>query len=197
MQHENSFLLEWKAMNNLLRRCVEENALCETVQQLTQMQIFVLAYLYQNRDHAVYQRDLETEFLIRRSTITELLKGMEQKNLIVRIAVAKDARLKQIVLTPQAVALHEAIEQAMRNMEQMVLQDLTQQEIQEFYRILGKVKQNLMQMQSQEGKEKESERFYEKRKEAFDLLLADCVGRYVFDQLAGIALVCRESSTRG
>ena len=95
--------------------------------------------------------------MIRRSTITELLKGMEQKNLIVRIAVAKDARLKQIVLTPQAVALHEAIEQAMRNMEQMVLQDLTQQEIQEFYRILGKVKQNLMQMQSQEGKEKESE----------------------------------------
>ena len=82
---------------------------------------------------------------------------MEQKNLIVRIAVAKDARLKQIVLTPQAVALHEAIEQAMRNMEQMVLQDLTQQEIQEFYRILGKVKQNWMQMQSQEGKEKESE----------------------------------------
>ena len=157
MQYENSFLLEWKAMNNLVRRCVEENALCETVQQLTQMQIFVLAYLYQNRDHAVYQRDLETEFLIRRSTITELLKGMEQKNLIVRIAVAKDARLKQIVLTPEAVALHEAIEQAMRNMEQMVLQDLTQQEIQEFYRILGKVKQNLMQMQSQEGKEKESE----------------------------------------
>ena len=95
--------------------------------------------------------------MISRSTITELLKGMEQKNLIVRIAVAKDARLKQIVLTPQAVALHEAIEQAMRNMEQMVLQDLTQQEIQEFYRILGKVKQNLMQMQSQEGKEKESE----------------------------------------
>ena len=95
--------------------------------------------------------------MISRSTITELLMGIEQKNLIVRIAVAKDARLKQIVLTPQAVALHEAIEQAMRNMEQMVLQDLTQQEIQEFYRILGKVKQNLMQMQSQEGKEKESE----------------------------------------
>lgn len=152
MQQENSFLLEWKAINNLLRRYVEDKALCEAVQQLTQMQIFVLAYLYQNRDHAVYQRDLETEFLIRRSTITELLKGMEQKGLIVRSAVAKDARLKQILLTPQAISLHEAIEEAMKNMEQMVLQNLTQQEIHQFYEILCKVKQNLMQMQNKERK---------------------------------------------
>lgn len=157
MQQETSFLLEWKAMNNLLRRYVEENAACETVQQLTQMQIFVLAYLYQNRDHAVYQRDLETEFLIRRSTITELLKGMEQKKLIVRTAVAEDARLKQIILTPKAVALHEAVAQAMQKIEHMVLQNLTQQEMHEFYRILCKVKQNLMQTQDKVGKEKESE----------------------------------------
>lgn len=152
---ENSFLLEWKAINHLLRRYVEENAFCEAAQQLTQMQIFVLAYLYHSRDHAVYQRDLETEFLIRRSTITELLKGMEQKGLIVRVAVAEDARLKQILLTPQALELHDIVEQAIQNMEQMVLQDLSKQEIQQFYEILCKVKQNLMQIK--EGKPKESE----------------------------------------
>ena len=51
----------------------------------------------------VYQKDVEQEFRIRRSTATVMLQSLEQKGYLVRVASTEDARLKRILLTEKAI----------------------------------------------------------------------------------------------
>ncbi len=68
----------------------------------------------------VYQRDIEERFHIRRSSVTALLKAMEQDGFITRTAVKQDARLKSLALTEKgwacAAALKSCIEQFEREL---------------------------------------------------------------------------------
>lgn len=143
MQHKVFFCLEWKALSNLLRHSANACTNCVEAENLTGMQLFILEYLYQHQEQEVFQRDLEAEFHVRRSTVTGILKGMEKKGLIQRLAVEHDARLKRIVLTPQAKNLHQEVEIAMARLEKIVLRGLTETEISSFLEILEKMKANL------------------------------------------------------
>ena len=64
------------------------------------MQGWIIGYLYQNRDKEVFQRDIQEQFSIRRSTVTGILQLMEKNGLITRSSVERDARLKKLELTP-------------------------------------------------------------------------------------------------
>ena len=72
------------------------------IDDVTIMNGWIIGYLYKNQDRDVYQKDLETEFQITRSTVTSILKLMEKKGYIERVSVEKDARLKKLVLTEKA-----------------------------------------------------------------------------------------------
>ena len=88
---------------------------------------------------------LEAEFHVRRSTVTGILKGMEKKGLIQRLSVEEDARLKRIILTPQAKSLHREVEMAVVRMEKIALRGLSEAEIEVFLEILEKMKANLQE----------------------------------------------------
>ncbi len=55
----------------------------------------------------MFQRDIEREFSITRSTVTNILQLMERKGYIERRSVPQDARLKQLVLTEEGICFHE------------------------------------------------------------------------------------------
>lgn len=143
MQSKFSFCLEWKMVSNLMRHSANACTGCVEAANLTGMQLFILEYLYQHQEQNVFQRDLEAEFHVRRSTVTGILKGMEKKGLIQRLPVAEDARLKRIILTSQAKNLHQEVEVAVARMEKIALQGLSEAEIAFFLEILEKMKANL------------------------------------------------------
>ena len=87
------------------------------IEGLTAIQCIVLDYLYENGARDVFQRDLEVEFQIRRSTVTGILQGMERRGLISRQPVEQDARLKKLVLTEAGLRIHAKAEQHMREVE--------------------------------------------------------------------------------
>ena len=91
---------EIKAANNMIRRKMEVIFAQQEGYELNGMQGPLLGYLYhksQNGD--VYQKDVEREFRVRRSTATVMLQSLEQKGYLVRVASKEDARLKRIVPT--------------------------------------------------------------------------------------------------
>ena len=90
MQPKISFCLEWKMVSNLMRHSANACTTCVEATNLTRMQLFILEYLYQHQEQDVFQRDLEAEFHVRRSTVTGILKGMEKKGLIQRLSVEED-----------------------------------------------------------------------------------------------------------
>ncbi len=90
-----------------------------------------------------YQKDVEQEFSIRRSTATEVIKLIENNGLIVRESVASDARLKRIIPTERAIAMHEMVKEAHIKMEETMREGISEEELATFFAVIKKIKINL------------------------------------------------------
>ena len=87
--------------------------------------------------------ELESEFGITRSTASRVLRLMEQKGLVERQSVPQDARLKKLVLTPKALAVHEGVISRIRATEARITKDVTPEELEQFFAITAKFRRNL------------------------------------------------------
>ena len=99
--------------------------------------------LVESAIHSVYQKDLEREFGLRPSTITEMLNALEQKELIMRVPDEWDGRYKKIMFTEKALAVKDRIQEEVEETEHCLLQGISSEEQKEFMRIAGKMLQNL------------------------------------------------------
>lgn len=135
---------EIKILSNLIKRCIGNSKVIAETDKLTGTHGYIIGYLYHNRDKGdIFQRDIEEEFSIRRSTATGILQLMEKNGLVLRESVACDARLKKLVLTPKAIAIQEAIIMEFENLETELKQGLTQEDIDSFFTIIDKMKENI------------------------------------------------------
>ena len=135
---------EIKAANNMIRRKMEVIFAQQDGYELNGMQGPLLGYLYhKSRNGDVYQKDVEKEFRIRRSTATVMLQSLEQKGYLVRVASTEDARLKRILLTEKAIEHHNLIEEQIRNFNMELEAGLTPEEKETFLCILDKMMNNL------------------------------------------------------
>ena len=96
-----------------------------------------------NRDTPVFQRDIEREFSITRSTVTNILQLMERKGYIERRSVPQDARLKQLVLTEEGICFHEKTMLCFHQTDDYVAGLLTAEENTELLRLLNKLRDAL------------------------------------------------------
>lgn len=144
MRHRRRIGFEIKTLSNLIKRRIENSNVLRDADKLTGMHSFVIGFLYDNRDKRdIFQRDLEMEFTIRRSTATGILQLMEKNGLIVREAVDYDARLKKLVLTPKAIDIHRSFTKEIDEVEAQLLKGLTEDEISNFLVVLEKLKKNI------------------------------------------------------
>lgn len=110
---------------------------------LTLMHGWVIRYLYKNRDKEVFQRDIEAEFSIARSTATGVLKLMEKKGYIRRISVERDARLKKLELTELGIKMEEGTIANINKIETMLRQNISEEELEIFFRVIKKMRSNI------------------------------------------------------
>ena len=133
-----------KSVNNLIRRTWDIRFTEAGLEEISGVQGPMLGYISDHaKDRDVFQKDLEKEFNIRRSTATVLLQNLEQKGYIVREPVEHDARLKRIVLTEKAVRADQTIRKQVDTFNKELEAGITPEEKEEFFRILDKVMQNL------------------------------------------------------
>ena len=100
---------------------------------------WVLDYIKKHEGENVCQKDLETVFQIRRSTVSRTVELMEQKQLITRESVSGDARLKKLCLTEKAEALLEAISKGIAEVEKRVRDAFTAEEFEMLMGLLSKM----------------------------------------------------------
>ena len=112
----------------------------------------IIGYLYKNRDIDVFQRDIESHFGIRRSTVTKVLQAMENNGLIVRTAVLSDARLKKITLTRKAEDMHEHFREEIDSFEEMLSEGLSEAELECFFTVTEKIYNNLIEKERNDSK---------------------------------------------
>lgn len=138
------FGLELRSLNNLIRRYFEFASHRKEIETVTGNNGWIIRYLAENKDKDVYQKDLEEQFTVTRSTTSKVLRLMEQKGLIRRQAVNRDARLKKIVLTEKAWKIKELMREDAEKMEQSLIKGFTEEELQTFYSYLQRMKANLL-----------------------------------------------------
>ena len=103
---------------------------------LTGNQMDVIDFLTNHAEGEIFQRDIEHEFNIQRSTTTVLLQRMEKKGLIDRHTSSKDARQKAVALTDKAVKIASACQTYLRAEEEELAQQFSAEEREIFLNIL-------------------------------------------------------------
>ena len=138
---KSNIVFELKLLDNLLKKNADAHFReLDTDDQLTRMHHWIIGFLYRNRDRDIYQRDIEAEFSISRSTTSNILSLMEKKNFIKRLSVENDARLKKVVLTEKAIELHGRLTDTVRTLDAMVENAITPEEKSELIRIINKLR---------------------------------------------------------
>lgn len=110
---------------------------------LSEMGVQILGYLCDHPDQALYQRDVEELFCVRRSTASRYLKDLENSGLLRRESVPQDARLKQLIPTDMARSIHENANRTFHALEAQMSQGLTAAEMAQFLAIAAKIQRNL------------------------------------------------------
>ncbi|MBU9745672.1 MarR family transcriptional regulator [Lachnospiraceae bacterium ASD3451] len=135
---------EIHAISNLIGRKIEEQKRNSGIEGITPIQSWILRFLQENRNRDVFQKDVEQEFSITRSTVTGILKLMEKNGFIRRISVPEDARLKKLVITDKGEAICLTVYHNIRQMEELLVRGMTPKEVDTMFELLEKVKKNLM-----------------------------------------------------
>lgn len=134
---------EVRVLSNLINRKINQMIAEEEKDGLTAQQTWVLKYLICHADQDVMQRDLETQFSIRRSTASHMLQLMERGGYIQRIPVPEDARLKKIIPTEKGIEAQKRMIDRMARFEVLMQSGLSEDELQNFLETLRKLEENL------------------------------------------------------
>lgn len=133
---------EIKIVNNLFKRYIDKNRTIKD-ENLTAMQSWIIKYLFKNVDKDIFQKDIEKEFSIRRSTATVALQLMEKNELIRKESVSYDARLKKLILTNKSLEIHKVIREDLRNFEEKLISGISEEDLNIFFKVIEKMKENI------------------------------------------------------
>ena len=133
-----------KIINNLMKRSMDK-FFGQRPDRATLMHTWILGFL-QNRQDAgkdTFQKDIETEFSINRSTTSEMLKLMCKNGMISRVPVDYDARLKKIVLTEKSLKFNQELSRKMNELDKILIKGLSESEVETFLKLCDKLIDNL------------------------------------------------------
>ena len=110
---------------------------------LTFVQTRTLHFLRDHQEEDIYQKDLEKELNIRRSTATEILKVLERDGYIERHSVETDKRLKKLVLTQKAMELEDRMHSDINRIEEILSSGISEEDLEVFFKVMNQIKKNL------------------------------------------------------
>lgn len=141
-----------RMLNHQLKRNQKPEEAVED-DELTPMQRHILNYILLETLHRdIYQKNLEEEFQVRKSTVSGILKLIEKNGFIYRESVKEDARLKRILPTKKAEALRPSILEHINETEIRMTEGVSEQDLFLCKKVLYQMCQNLAE-KNRENKE--------------------------------------------
>ncbi|CEO29270.1 MarR family winged helix-turn-helix transcriptional regulator [Paraclostridium sordellii] len=136
--------LDISKINHIISRKMDASVINAIDDNLTISQAYVIDFIsIEGKNKEIFQKDLEREFDLKRSSVSLMLNNMEKSDLIERVPVTEDARLKKIVLTEKSKKIYEKISIAIDSIENRLSEGITQEEIEVFQIVLEKIRNNL------------------------------------------------------
>ena len=144
-----------RRLDLMMGRNLEARMKEEGIDEMTLGHGWCIHYLYENQEKNIYQKDLEKQFGLCRSSVTNTIQVMEKKGYLKREMVEEDARLKKVILTDKGLNHHKKMETIIGGLNEKTLQGITDEELESFFRVINKLEANLIQQKEerQQGKE--------------------------------------------
>ena len=135
---------EVRTLDNMIGRRVNSwHSKMDEEVGITRMQAWIIGYVYEHSEKPVFQKDLEENFQIARSTATGILQLMEKKDLIVRKPYPGDARLKRLELTARAEKYQHGIMHNFDLLQIALKKDIPQEKLDTFFQVVDMIKNNI------------------------------------------------------
>lgn len=136
--------LSIEKINHIISRKMDSAVIKAIDDNLSVSQAYVIDFIAtQGKYREIFQKDLEKEFDLKRSSVSLMLNNMEKNDLIKRVSVSEDARLKQIILTEKSIKIYEKISIAIDSVENKLAENLKPEEIKLFLDIIDKMRNSL------------------------------------------------------
>ena len=143
MQHDVGRKI--KKVQSLIRKAIHDSETFRNNEELTNVIGWTIGFINRRNNEGIetYQKDVEAEFKISRSTATGLLQNMEKLGYLYREVSSVDSRLKRIVLTEKSIELHKKVVLTFDEIEIKLLKGFTVEEKVELLNYLIRLEQNL------------------------------------------------------
>lgn len=112
---------------------------------LTGEQCRLLGYVHRRTaaGENVYQRDIEREFGVKRSTVASILANLEKSGYISRTVDRSDARIKMVVLTEKGNSLDKVMKENIEALEREIARGMTEEERRMFFDLIKRATENV------------------------------------------------------
>ena len=140
MEEKHSIGYEVHTLDNMIGRQIA--SICDK-DGITQMQSWVIGYLYDRPSEDVFQKDIEAQFHSARSTATGIIQLMEKRQFLKREPVPYDARLKRLVLTEKAIGYQVSVINNLQQLENMLQEHIPPKDLDIFFDVIHQIKDNL------------------------------------------------------
>lgn len=129
------------ALNNLIKRYLDNKKI--DLENITCTNIWIIAYIAENDDRDVFQRDIEKDFGVTRSTASRVVDLMEKKGLVERHSIDSDARLKKLTLTDKSRRIVTEMKAFDDDLNKALRYGIDDEDLAVFYKCIDKMKINL------------------------------------------------------
>lgn len=134
---------ELRVLDNLIKRFIDKQMNKVQIDRITGSNGWIIGYIREHEGEPVYQKDLECEFNVTRSTASKVVNLMVEKGLIIRESVPGDARLKRLILTSKAKAMEEEMERNRDLVEAQIVKGFSDEELEQFYSYIERIMKNV------------------------------------------------------
>lgn len=129
---------------NLIRHKINGSEKLSVVQkEISRRQAAVIGIIDEYQGKPVFQKDISRILKNRRSTATSMLQDMERDDLIKRVPVGGDMRLKQLLLTEKSMRFAMLIREEFTMIEETIIRGFSEDEKKQFRNYLERIKENL------------------------------------------------------
>lgn len=134
---------ELKMLSNMIGRYLDSYLIKQNCFDITGNNGRIIIFLAKNSDRDIFQKDIEEQFSVTRSTVSKVLNLMEQKGLIQRQSVPYDARLKKIVLTEKSLKISKKMKENAVFMEENLISGFSPEELANLRDYIQRMKSNV------------------------------------------------------
>ncbi len=140
-------------LSNLISRVVDNSPTRQQIEDATGNNTWIIGFIAQRTGTDVFQRDIEKQFGVTRSTASKVVSLMEKKGLIERQSIPCDARLKKLVLTDRSWEILNCMEAEFDMVEDTLAKGFTKEELDRFMDYIKRMQVNISNIYKEEGGE--------------------------------------------